>query len=53
MGLNIVTWVDETKARELKSASEIIAAANSGELTIKQPGVVINMPFIIWDGGQR
>jgi hypothetical protein len=51
--LNIVTWTDATKARELKSAAEVLAAAQAGELTIKQPGVVINMPFIVWNGGQR
>ena len=51
--LNVVTWVDETKARELKSVAEVLKAADAGELSIKQPGVVINMPFIVWDGGQR
>ncbi len=51
--LNVVTWVDETKARELKSAAEVLQAADAGELTIKQPGIVINMPFIVWDGGRR
>ena len=51
--MNIVTWVDETKARELKSVAEVLDAEKAGELTIEQPGVVINMPFIVWDGGQR
>lgn len=51
--LNMVSWVDEIKARELKTAAEVLEAAETGELTIKQPGVVINMPFIVWDGGQR
>jgi hypothetical protein len=51
--LNMVTWTDESKARELKTAAEVLEAANTGELTIKQPGVVINMPFVVWDGGQR
>ena len=51
--LNVVTWVDETKARELRSAAEVLQAAEAGELAIKQPGVVINMPFIVWEGGQR
>ena len=51
--LNMVTWTDENKARELKTADEVLKAAEAGELTIKQPGVVINMPFIVWDGGQR
>ncbi len=51
--LNVVTWKDETKARELKSASEVLDAEKAGELTIEQPGVVINMPFVVWDGGKR
>ena len=51
--LNVVVWTDESKARELKSAAEILAAAKAGELTLKQPGIVINAPFIVWDGGKR
>ena len=51
--LNMVTWADETKARELKTAAEILEAAQAGELTIKNTGVVVNMPFIVWAGGQR
>ena len=51
--LNAVTWIDETKARELTSAADVLAAETAGELIIEQPGVVINMPFIVWDGGQR
>jgi len=51
--LNVTAWVDETKARELTSAADVLAAETAGELTIEQPGVVINMPFVVWDGGQR
>ena len=51
--LNVVAWSDGTKARELKSAAEILKAAEAGELAIKQPGVVFNMPFVAWDGGKR
>ena len=51
--LNVITWTDETKARELKSVSEVLDAETAGELTIEQPGVVINMPFVIWDGRKR
>jgi hypothetical protein len=51
--LNTVTWTDETKARELKTAAEILEASEAGELTIQQTSVVINMPFVVWDGGQR
>ena len=51
--LNAVTWADETKARELTSAADVLAAEAAGDLTIEQPGIVINMPFVVWDGGQR
>ena len=51
--LNVIAWVDETKARELTSAADVLAAETAGELTIEQPKVVINMPFVVWDGGQR
>lgn len=51
--LNVVTWVDPTNARELKSVAEILQVEQAGEVTIAQPGVVINMPFVVWDGGKR
>jgi hypothetical protein len=51
--LNVVTWADPAKARELKAAADVLAARDAGELTIAQPGVVINMPFVVWDGGKR
>jgi hypothetical protein len=51
--LNVVTWVDPANARELKSVADILQAEQAGELTIAQPGVVINMPFVVWDGGKR
>lgn len=51
--LNVVTWKDTTKARLLKSASEVLTAQSVGEVTINQPGVVVNMPFVVWDGGKR
>lgn len=51
--LNVVTWADPAKARLLTSVAEIQAAAAAGEVTIAQPGVVINMPFVVWDGGKR
>jgi hypothetical protein len=51
--LNVVSWTDPAKARMLTSASEILAAQEAGEVTIAQPGVVINMPFVVWDGGKR
>jgi hypothetical protein len=51
--LNLVTWSSGASPHELKSASELQAAEASGELTIQQPGVVIDMPMLTWPGGQR
>lgn len=51
--LNVVTWTDESAARELTHVDDVLAAEAAGEVTIEQPGVVINMPFVVWDGGQR
>ena len=51
--LNVATWVDGITARELTSVADVLAAESAGELTIEQPGVIINMPFVVWDGGQR
>ncbi len=51
--LNVVTWTDDSKARELTHVDDVLAAEAAGEVTIEQPGVVINMPFVVWDGGQR
>lgn len=51
--LNLVTWKDPARARVLTSAEEVLSARMAGEVTITQPGVVINMPFVVWEGGQR
>ncbi len=51
--LTLVTWNDESKARELRSVAELDAARRRGELKLEQPGVVINMPFLTWPGGRR
>ena len=51
--IHLVKWADPAKARELKSASDVLAAQGAGEVTLTQPGVVVNMPFVVWDGGKR
>lgn len=51
--LNVATWADGVTARELTSVDDVLAAESAGELAIEQPGVVINMPFVVWDGGER
>jgi hypothetical protein len=51
--LNVVTWNEPAKARLLKSSAEVMVAKDAGEISIEQPGVVVNMPFVVWDGGKR
>lgn len=51
--LHKVTWKDAQAARVLTSAADVQAAEGKGEVTIEQPGVVINMPLLTWPGGQR
>jgi hypothetical protein len=51
--LNVIVWADGVTPRELKSVAEVMEAEDNNELTIEQPDVVINMPFVVWDGGQR
>lgn len=49
--VNLVTWANPRQARLLTSAAEIQEAEAAGEVTIEEPGVVVNMPFITWPGG--
>jgi hypothetical protein len=51
--LNLVTWKARQAARELKSMQELEEAEGKGELTIAQPGIVVNMPMLTWPGGRR
>lgn len=51
--IHLVTWVDPAETRELRSADEVQEAEQTGDVTIEQPGVVVNMPFVTWPDGQR
>ena len=51
--LQLVSWKRPERARELRSAGEVKQALTQGEIEIKQPGVVINMPMITWPDGHR
>lgn len=51
--LNRVSWTDPENARELRAAAEVQEAEARGEVTIEQPGVVVNMPLLTWPGGER
>jgi hypothetical protein len=48
-----VNWVEESKAKELKSEAEILSLADEGALTLEKSEIVVNMPFMSWNGGQR
>lgn len=49
----LVTWRDNSTPRVLKSSGEVTAALAAGEIAVEEPGVVVNMPFVTWPGGQR
>ena len=49
----LVTWKDAASARMLKTAAEVESAIKKGELATKEPGIVVNMPFLTWPGGKR
>ncbi len=51
--VNLVSWKDDARPRLLRSLAEVQAARRKGEITATQPGVVVNMPFLAWPGGQR
>ncbi len=51
--LALVTWRSGIAARMLRSVEDIKAAAATGQLTLKRPGIVVNMPIITWPGGTR
>jgi hypothetical protein len=52
--VQLVSWTRPEAARELKSAQAVRDALAQGEVAIKQPGVVVNMPMITWPlGGHR
>jgi hypothetical protein len=51
--LALVTWKSEQAARVLKSARELKAAEQAGDVLIERPGVVVNMPLVTWPGGRR
>ena len=49
--INIVEWKEGVTPRELKSQVEVLDAQASNELTVTASGLVVNCPFVQWDGG--
>lgn len=44
----IVTWNEGATPRTLKSVDEILAAEESGEITVTQSDVIVNAPVVQW-----
>ncbi len=51
--IGFVTWKNESSARELRSAAELMDAMSKGQLTVQRTGVVVNMPMLLWPMGRR
>jgi hypothetical protein len=51
--VNLVAWKEGGEARELRSVSDLKAAEEKGEVAITRPGIVVNMPILVWTDGSR
>jgi hypothetical protein len=51
--LYLVTWKDESAAREIKTLQGVKEAREGGEVEIERQDTVINEPFLTWPVGQR
>ncbi len=51
--ITFVTWADGVDATLLKSEADILTAETAGNVTLEKSNVVVNMPFMVWDGGKR
>ena len=47
-----VSWNDGVSPRILNSADMVMAAASSGQVTLLETDLVVNMPQIVWPDGQ-
>jgi hypothetical protein len=51
--IHLVNWKETSEPRELKTVDELMRAESEGELTIEEPGIIVNMPVLVWPGGHR
>jgi hypothetical protein len=49
----LVTWSEGASISTLKSLDELKSAIDSGAVSTKEAGIVVNMPFLTWPGGKR
>jgi len=47
----LVKWTEGVTPTELKSEQEILAAQQEGKLSINPTSMVVNCPFVQWEGG--
>ena len=45
-----MTWNEGSNTRELKSEIAILEARDNGELSFEEAGVIVNCPFVKWNG---
>jgi len=50
--IQLVEWKSNTTAIELKSQLDIIKAQKDGKLTIIPSDIIVNCPFVKWNGGE-
>ncbi len=49
----LVEWDEGVTPMELRSVAEVKEAEANGEVTITEPGIVVNFPILVWPGGSR
>jgi hypothetical protein len=49
--VNVVEWKEGVMSRELKSQNEVLTAQKNNELTVTPSGLIVNCPFVQWNGG--
>jgi hypothetical protein len=50
--VNMVEWGQGVTPRELRSEADILSAQDNNELTITPTKLIVNCPFVKWNGGQ-
>ena len=51
--INLVEWNEGAEVRELRTLADLKDAEDKGEVTITRPGIVVNMPVLVWKDGSR
>ncbi len=49
----LVAWNEGQSPRELRTVAQVQEAEADGEVTISEPGIVVNFPVMIWPDGSR